>query len=68
MKDVGLAAGAELAVVRFGAEEVGAVDLGDLIAVEIILQHGAQIGNPKLYLAEVGDAHGFGPWLQCIIL
>jgi hypothetical protein len=38
MVDVGLAAAAQLAFVRFSSEQIGAVDVSDFVGLEVFLQ------------------------------
>jgi hypothetical protein len=45
--DVGLAAEAVLAFVGLGPEQVGPVDLGDLLVFQIALKQGAQVADQE---------------------
>ena len=54
VEDVGFAGGALLPFVGLGAEQVGAIDLGHLGAVEIILEIVAEIADQVALLFLVG--------------
>jgi len=45
--DVGLTGEALLAVVRLGAEQIGLIDLADLVRLEIGFQNLAQVADAK---------------------
>jgi hypothetical protein len=45
--DVGLAADAKLAVVRLGPEQVGAIDLSDLLVRQIAVEQSAKVADQE---------------------
>ena len=47
MKNIGLASGANLPFMGLGAEKVGAIDVGDVLGLEIGFQKRAQVGDLK---------------------